>query len=49
MMILVVVESPAKCGKLEQILGEGYRVLATYGHMLDLGLGVGLVCKTEVF
>jgi DNA topoisomerase I len=34
--ILVIVESPSKCKKIEHYLGEGYRVLATYGHFREL-------------
>ena len=33
---LVVVESPAKAKTLEKILGGGYRVLASVGHVRDL-------------
>lgn len=35
-MILVIVESPNKCGKIQTILGEKYRVLASVGHVRDL-------------
>jgi DNA topoisomerase-1 len=40
---LVIVESPAKARTLEGYLGDGYRVEASVGHVLDLprsGLGV---------
>ena len=30
---LVIVESPAKCKKIESYLGSGYKVMATYGHI----------------
>ncbi|MDA8202956.1 MAG: type I DNA topoisomerase, partial [Chloroflexi bacterium] len=33
---LVVVESPAKAKTIERYLGDGYRVLASYGHVRDL-------------
>jgi DNA topoisomerase-1 len=33
---LVLVESPAKCKKIEGFLGPGWRVLASYGHIRDL-------------
>jgi DNA topoisomerase-1 len=33
---LVIVESPAKAKTIEQYLGRGYRVLASYGHVRDL-------------
>ena len=34
--ILVIVESPAKCGKIEKFLGPGYKCIASYGHMREL-------------
>ncbi len=33
---LVIVESPAKCSKIESILGPGWIVKASYGHIRDL-------------
>lgn len=30
---LVIVESPAKCKKIESILGPGYKCIASYGHL----------------
>ena len=36
MSSLVVVESPAKARTLERILGAGYAVAASYGHVRDL-------------
>jgi len=33
---LVIVESPAKCGKIEKILGPGYKVMASFGHIREL-------------
>jgi DNA topoisomerase-1 len=33
---LVIVESPAKCKKIEGYLGPGYKCLATYGHLREL-------------
>jgi DNA topoisomerase-1 len=33
---LVVVESPAKAKTIERYLGQGYKVLASYGHVRDL-------------
>jgi DNA topoisomerase-1 len=35
-MQLVVVESPAKAKTIEKYLGNGYKVLASYGHVRDL-------------
>jgi DNA topoisomerase-1 len=34
--ILVIVESPGKIKKLESILGKGYMVVASFGHIMDL-------------
>lgn len=33
---LVIVESPAKCAKIEGYLGPGYKVIASYGHLREL-------------
>jgi DNA topoisomerase-1 len=33
---LIIVESPAKCKKIEEYLGPGYKCLATYGHLRTL-------------
>jgi DNA topoisomerase-1 len=33
---LVIVESPAKCKKIEQYLGPGYKCIASYGHLREL-------------
>jgi DNA topoisomerase-1 len=33
---LVIVESPAKCKKIEEYLGPGYKCVATYGHLRTL-------------
>lgn len=30
---LVIVESPSKCHKIEQYLGGGYKVIASFGHL----------------
>ncbi|SET26472.1 type I DNA topoisomerase [Oceanicella actignis] len=35
-MAVVVVESPAKAKTINKYLGEGYKVLASYGHVRDL-------------
>ena len=36
MTTLLIVESPAKCKKIEEYLGTGYRCIATFGHFRDL-------------
>jgi DNA topoisomerase I len=33
---LIIVESPAKCTKIEKFLGAGYKVLGSYGHITHL-------------
>lgn len=33
---LIIVESPAKCKKIEGFLGEGFKVIASYGHLTEL-------------
>ena len=38
-MNLVVVESPAKCKKIQGFLGNNYIVKASYGHFRDLKKG----------
>lgn len=40
MTILVIVESPAKCKKIETYLGPGYKCIASFGHFRSIsGLG----------
>jgi DNA topoisomerase-1 len=46
---LVVVESPAKAKTIEQYLGPGHRVLASYGHVRDLPPKDGSVRPDEGF
>jgi DNA topoisomerase-1 len=36
MKIVVIVESPAKCKKIETYLGLGYKVIASFGHLRNL-------------
>jgi DNA topoisomerase-1 len=31
--VIVIVESPAKCSKIESYLGPGYKVFASFGHL----------------
>ena len=33
---LVIVESPAKCKKIEEYLGPGYKCMASYGHLREI-------------
>ena len=33
---LVIVESPAKCKKIESYLGAGYKCIASFGHIRNL-------------
>ena len=33
---LIIVESPSKCKKIENILGKKYKVIASYGHFTKL-------------
>ena len=33
---LVIVESPAKCKKIEAYLGPGYKVIASFGHLRNI-------------
>jgi DNA topoisomerase-1 len=33
---LIIVESPAKCKKIESILGPGYKCIASYGHLRNI-------------
>ena len=42
---LVIVESPAKAKTIEKFLGDGYRVMSSYGHIRDLrkkGFGIDI-------
>ena len=33
---LLIVESPAKCKKIEGYLGKNYKCMASYGHITQL-------------
>ena len=41
--ILVIVESPAKCTKINNFLGNNYIVKASFGHFRDLAKGLGAI------
>jgi DNA topoisomerase I len=49
MTSVVVVESPAKAKTINQYLGHGYTVLASYGHVRDLPAKDGSVRPDENF
>lgn len=40
--ILVIVESPAKCKKIQKFLGNNYLVMASYGHIRNLNTKLGM-------
>ena len=40
MVTLVIVESPAKCKKIESFLGKGYKCIASFGHIRDIADGL---------
>jgi DNA topoisomerase-1 len=48
-MHLVIVESPAKCGKIQGFLGEGYSVVATMGHIRALKEDLAAIGLTSDF
>ena len=39
-MKLVIVESPAKCKKIENYLGAGYKCIASFGHIREIANGL---------
>ena len=45
--IAVLVESPAKCGKIEKFLGAGYKCMATFGHIRSLNNLSNIVTNTQ--
>ncbi len=48
-MDVVVVESPTKAKTIEKYLGDGYKVLASYGHVRDLPEKEGSVLPDDDF
>ena len=48
-MKVVVVESPAKAKTINRYLGDGYKVLASYGHVCDLPSKDGSVLPENDF
>ena len=48
-MDVVVVESPTKAKTINKYLGDGYKVLASYGHVRDLPEQDGSVLPDEDF
>ena len=47
-MPVVVVESPAKAKTINKYLGDGYTVLASYGHVRDLPPKDGSVANMAI-
>ena len=45
-MILVIVESPSKCKKIESYLGHGYKCIASFGHIYHLSSLSSINMKT---
>ncbi|MDG2268277.1 MAG: type I DNA topoisomerase, partial [Alphaproteobacteria bacterium] len=48
-MNIVIVESPAKAKTINQYLGQDYKVLASYGHIIDLPNKKGSVLPEKDF
>lgn len=46
---LVIVESPAKCKKIESYLGEGYVCMASYGHIREISDGLKSIDEENGF
>lgn len=48
-MKLVIVESPAKCKKIESYLGVGYKCVASYGHIREFLNGLKSIDIKDTF
>ena len=46
-MKLVIVESPAKCKKIESYLGKSYKVIASFGHIRSFKNGLKSINKKK--
>ena len=46
---LLILESKAKCGKIEKMLGSKYKCLASLGHILELEPGLEAIDKCNNF
>lgn len=46
-MKLVIVESPAKCKKIESYLGKSYKVIASFGHIRSFKNGLKSINKDK--
>tara|TARA_B100000795_G_scaffold11746_1_gene8119 strand:- start:658 stop:2967 length:2310 start_codon:yes stop_codon:yes gene_type:complete len=44
-MILIIVESPAKCKKIEGFLGKKYKCIASFGHFREFANGLKSIDK----
>ena len=40
MVKVIIVESPAKCKKINSFVGNDYKVIASFGHIRDLAKGL---------
>ena len=48
-MKLVIVESPAKCKKIESYLGPGYKCIASFGHIREISNGLKSIDRKNNF
>ncbi len=47
MTILIIVESPAKCKKIEDYLGSNYKCIASYGHLRTINSLKNIDCSNN--